>query len=138
MSHAKITFSKLMSAGLVILFFLSGCKSLRVGALENAASVIQIKTGHEIRRFTTNEGSALGKPVYATVFIVYEPIGNYATKDVYREIVTILKQNKWEGVEPLKDRDYFKATLQQDGFEISASVATDEEKNIVTVKLIIY
>ena len=120
-----------------ILFFLSGCKSAELRAIDNSASVLQITTGQEVDRWTHDKGTALGKPVYAKILIVYEPINNHTRKEVYEEVVAILKNNNWVGSEPITDYDYFKAILEQDGFEISAKVSIDEIKNIITISMTI-
>ena len=130
---------KTLFVGLILifsLFFLSGCKSAELQAIEDSASVLQITTGREVRRSTQDKGTALGKPVYPEIFIVYEPINNHARKEVYEEIVAILKKNNWQGKEPFAD--YFVATLQQGGFEISAKVSIDEIKNIITISMAIH
>ena len=124
-----------------VTLFLSGCrliKSAELQALENSTSVMQLSTGREVRRWINDKGKALGKPVYAEILIVYEPDNNHTREDVYNEIVAILKKNKWEGDEPITGRNYFKATLQQDNFEISTGVSIDENKNLVTVVMTIY
>jgi len=134
---------KTLFVGLILifsLFFLSGCKSAELQAIEDSASVLQITTGREVRRSTQDKGTALGKPVYPEILIVYEPINNHTRKGVYEEIVAILKKNNWMGSEPITGTgyDYFKATLQQGGFEISTGVSTDEIQNIVTISMAIH
>ena len=119
-----------------ILLFLSGCKSAELRAIENSASVLQITMGQEVNRWTQDKGVALGKPVYAKIIIEYEPINNHTRKEVYEEIVTVLKNNNWKGEEPFAD--YFKATLQQGSFKISTGVSIDEKKNIVTIIMTIH
>jgi hypothetical protein len=121
---------------IILLLFLRWCKSAELQAIEDAASVLQITTGREVRRSTQDKSTALGKPVYPEIFIVYEPINNHTRKEVYEEIVAILKKNNWEGSEPFVD--YFKATLQKGGFEISTKVVIGEIKNIVTIRVTIY
>ncbi|MBI5952928.1 MAG: hypothetical protein HY865_14825 [Chloroflexi bacterium] len=123
---------------IISLFFLSGCKSAELRAIEDAASVLQLTKGKEVRRWTDDGGEAMGKPVYPHVLIVYEPINNYTQEEVYAEIVTILESNNWEGNEPNPGRDYFKAYLQQGQFKISTGVAIDDRNNHVTVKMIVY
>ncbi|CAG0991561.1 hypothetical protein ANAEL_02324 [Anaerolineales bacterium] len=123
---------------LIFLFFLSGCKSAALQAIEDAASVLQITTGREVDRWTHDKGKALGKPVYPEIFIVYEPINNHTKEEVYAEIVAILKKNNWVGREPITGYDYFKATLQQGGFEISTKVVIGRIKNIVTISVAIH
>ena len=137
MRQKKTRFVFVIGLMLIIsLFFLSGCKSAELQAIEDSASVLQITTGQEVRRSTQDKGTALGKPVYPEIFIVYEPINNHARKEVYEEIVAILKKNNWQGKEPFAD--YFVATLQQGGFEISAKVSIDEIKNIITISMAIH
>jgi hypothetical protein len=121
-----------------LLFLLSGCKSAELQTLEKSVSILQITTGQEVRRRIQDKGTALGKPVYAEIAIVYEPINNHTTKEVYDEIVAILKKNLWEGSEPNTGRDYFKATLQQDQFKIFTEVLIDSDKNLVATIMTIY
>ncbi len=58
-------------------------KGGQLRALETLASVIQLTTGREVRRFSHNAGTSLGKPVYAEVLIVYEPISPYTKQQVF-------------------------------------------------------
>ena len=136
------TLEALLVTGLILIIplFLSGCKSAELQAIEDAATVLQITTGREVNRWIHDKGTALGKPIYPEIFIVYEPINNHTRKEVYEEIVAILKKNNWAGSEPIKGTgyDYFVATLQQGSFEISAKVAVDEIKDIVTISMVIY
>ncbi len=123
-----------------VLLFLSGCriiKSAKLQALENAGSVLQLKTGQEVRRSLQDEGTALGKPVYAKIIIEYEPINNHTRKEVYDEIVAILERNNWES-ESVTVPDYFKATLQQGQFEMLGSVTIDPSRNLIIVIMRIY
>jgi hypothetical protein len=120
----------------LLLPLLSACKSAALQTIEDAASVLQLTKGREVNRWTQDTGKALGKPVYPDILIVYEPVNNHTRKEVYEEIVTILKKNNWQGKEPFAD--YFVATLRQGGFEISTEVSIDENKNIVTIKMTIY
>jgi hypothetical protein len=137
MRQKKIRFVVVSGLMLIIsLFFLSGCKSTELQAIEDSASVLQITKGREAERYITDKGVTLGKPVDAKILIVYEPINNHARKEVYEEIVAILKKNNWQGKEPFAD--YFVATLQQGGFEISAKVSIDEIKDIITISMAIH
>ena len=139
MRQKKIRFVFVIGLMLIIfLFFLSGCKSVELQAIEDSASVLQITTGREVSRSLQDKGKALGKPVYAKIIIEYEPINNHTRKEVYEEIVAILEKNNWVGSEPITSYEYFEATLQQRGFEISTGVATDENKNLVTIIMAIY
>jgi hypothetical protein len=126
--------------GLTLTLLLSGCKSAELQALEKAASSIPpLTTGREVRRSLQDKGTALGKPVYAEILIVYEPVNNHTRKDVYEEAVAILKKNNWVGSEEsIAGYDYFKATLQQGGFKMSTVVAIDEKRNIVTINMAIH
>lgn len=120
------------------LLFLSGCKSAELKALEDSASVIQLTTGQEVRRWARDKDWGFSGPIYPKVTIVYEPLNNYTKEEVYDEIITVLKKNNWEGSEPVTGRDYFDATLQQGGFEISTGVSVDENKNLVIIVMAIY
>lgn len=121
-----------------LMFLLSKCKSNELRAIEYAASTLQITTGQELSRSIQDKGTALGKPFYPEILIVYEPINNHTTKDVYEEIVGILIKNNWVGSESNIGRDYFTATLQQSGFEMSTGVSIDEKKNVVTISIVIH
>jgi hypothetical protein len=134
-----IVFIPLLASSLLL--FLNGCgiiKSAELRALENAASVLQLTTGREVERRIQDKGTALGKPVYAEILIVYEPINHHTRKEIYDEIVAILKKNHWQGNEPLTGHDFFKATLQQSGFEISTDVLIDSDENLVKIYMTIY
>jgi len=122
-----------------VLLFLSGCKSAELKAMENSTSIIQLTTGREVSISLRDKHRGIVGPVYAQIILVYEPINNHTNKDVYDEIVAILKKNNWEGSEPIMgDDEYFKATLQQGGFEIIADVVIDSKKNHVTIIMRIY
>lgn len=138
MNQKKTRFIFGLVTVIFLMFFLSGCKSAELQAIENSASVLQITTGQEVDRWTHDKGKTLGKPVYPEIFIVYEPINNHTKEEVYEEIVAILKKNNWVGREPIIDYDYFKATLQQGSFEISTKVVVGRIKNIVTISIVIH
>ncbi len=132
--------NKLYIVALVIsvLLFLSGCKSAELKTMENSASVIQLTTGREVRRSLIDKQRGFTGPIYPEITIVYEPINNHTKKEVYDEIVAILKKNSWVGSEPLINNDFFKATLQQGSFEITADVASGLNENHVTIGMTIY
>jgi hypothetical protein len=124
-----------------VLFVLSGCgiiKSAELQAIENSASVLQLTTGREVRRSLRDKDWGFSGPIYPKITIVYESINSHTEKEVYDEIVAILKKNNWEGDEPVTGRDYFAATFQQDGFDISTGVSIDENKNLVIIVMTIY
>jgi hypothetical protein len=123
-------------------FFLSGCgiiKSAELGAIENAASVLQLTTGQEVSRSLQDKGTALGKPVYAEIYIEYEPINNYKKEDVYDEIITILERNGWEGKEATTLAREFSASYSASLKELNVALFIDvriySEKNLVTVRM---
>lgn len=128
MYQKKIRFIFGFLTVIFLTLFLSGCKSAEVKTMEDSVSIIQLTTGREVERYTTNRHVALGKPVYPEVLIIYEPINNHTNKDVYDEIVAILKKNNWEEDESYIVPNYFWATLQQGGFKISAIIANDSKK----------
>jgi len=125
-----------------VLLFLNGCgiiKSAELRALEEAASVLQLTTGREVRRSLQDKGTALGKPVYAKIIIVYEPINNHTRKEVYEEIVAILIKNNWEGSElNYIIPDSFSGSLHQGQFNISGGVNIETDRNLVIVIMTIY
>jgi hypothetical protein len=123
---------------IISLLFLSGCKSAELQAIEDAASVLQLTKGNEVRRSLQDGGTAMGKPVYPEILIIYEPINNYTLEDVYAEIVATLEKNDWEGSEPVTGRDYFEATLQKGQFKISTGVSINPRTNHIVVDMIIY
>lgn len=127
-----------LALSIAFLFLLSGCKSPELQTLEKSVSILQVTKGQEVRRNIRDKGTALGKPLYAEITIVYEPINNHTSKDVYDEIAAILKKNHWEGSEPNAGRNYFKATLQQDQFKIFSEILIDSEKNLVATIMTIY
>jgi hypothetical protein len=121
-----------------VLLFLGGCrlvKSAELRALEDVASVLQLTTGREVKRWTQDKGTALGKPVYAEIYIEYEPIYNYSKKEVYDEIIAILERNNWERDEWNIDPDYFNASLKKNNITLIAGVLIRSEKNLVTVRM---
>jgi hypothetical protein len=80
----------------LLMLFLSGCKPAELKTLESSSSIIQLQTGLEVRRSLQDKDTVLGKPIYAEMYIEYEPIDNYTKKEVYDEIIAILKKNNWE------------------------------------------
>lgn len=120
-------------------FFLSGCKSAELRAVENSASILQLKTGREIERYVQDldpEWMPVVSKSRPEVTIRYEPINNYTTKEVFDEIVAILIKNNWKEVEGAKLPGYFRATLQQQGhYDLHADVVIDSNKNIVSIHI---
>jgi hypothetical protein len=121
-----------------ILLFFMGSKSAELKTLESSASIIQLQTGQEVRRFLRDNGTGLlGKPEYAEVLIVYEPVEHYTTKDVYDEIVTILEKNNWEGEEcNTCTYIHFSASLQQGDFTLLARVLIRSDENLVNISIV--
>lgn len=114
-----------------VVLCLSGCilKSSKLRALESSVSTIQPTKGHEVRRYIRDEGSALGKPIYAEVSISYEPIVPYTKKDVFDEIIAILEKKNWQR-EDSSSPYAFRGSLQQDQFIISALVIILDENRV--------
>lgn len=121
-----------------ILSLLSGCritKSAQLRELENLVSVIQLTTGREVSRSLQDKDVALGKPVLAEIYIEYEPINNYTKKEVYDEIVAILKKNNWKGDEWNIVPDYFSASLKEENVTILAKVRLHSDENLVSIRM---
>jgi formylglycine-generating enzyme required for sulfatase activity len=117
-----------------VLLCLSGCKSAELTAMESSVLIIQLSKGREVERFIDDKGEALGKPIYPGVLIVYEPINNYTKKDVFDEIVAILKKNNWQKQDSIVPGS-FSGSLQRDQFIISASVSIFLDKNLVSLHM---
>jgi formylglycine-generating enzyme required for sulfatase activity len=119
-----------------VLLCLSGCifKSPKLQTLENTIATIQPTKGHEIDRYTRDEGTSLGKPVYAEVLIVYEPNEHYTKKDVLDEIVAILEKNNWKR-EDTHSPGAFIGTLRQDQFIITVTAAIFSKENRVSLSM---
>ena len=111
MKHKPYIYKSYIVLALGVLLFLSGCKSAGLKALENLVSNMQLTTGREVERYLQDNGRGFitGEIYYPEVCIVYEPINNYTKKDVYYEIVTILKKNNWQ-YKVSTTPDYFRAT----------------------------
>jgi len=94
-SHRSSIYKNYIVLAIGILFFLSGCeiKSAQVERMEKLASIMQLATGREVGRRLQNAEPGLTGPTIAQILIEYEPINNYTKKDVYNEIVAILKKN---------------------------------------------
>ena len=116
-----------------VLFLLSGCKSAELKEVENSASILQLTTGHEVRRWHQDKGIALGKPVYTKLWIGYEPINHYTKEDVFNEIIATLEKNNWEKDKSNFVPDYFTASLQQDQFRITAAVFYYPDENLIAI-----
>jgi hypothetical protein len=122
-----------------ILLFLSGCKSAKLQALENSVSTVELTTGREVRRSLTDDGTGLlGKPTYAEVLIVYEPIGNHTKQEVFEEIGIVLKQSNWEdygnaSIDYSGKFYYFRTFLQYDGYPVTVWVNTSPAENQVVL-----
>jgi hypothetical protein len=125
---------------LLLLFCLSGCeiKFAQLRALETLASAVQLTKGREVRRFTHNAGTTLGKPDYAEVLIVYEPIESYTKQQVYDEITALLVQNDWKRDELYAVPEAFAATYQQGDYEIDGLVVIFSDENLVSLDIIDY
>lgn len=122
-----------------LLLFLSGCKrtSAQLQALESSASIIQLRTGREVSRWSQDTEAGFTGPVYAEIRIKYEPINNYTKEEVYNEIVDVLEKNNWERDEWNIDRsDYFSASLQQDHFTLLAIVRIHSDENFVSIRIV--
>ena|SRR6266542_1619331 len=124
----RFTFGLVTTLSLLALL-LSGCKSTELRAMENSVSIIQLTKGREVLRSLREKDWGFTGPIYPQVIIVYEPINNHTNKEVYDEIVAILKKNNWEGSEPNMGHDYFEAFLHQGDYKISAGVSIDSHKN---------
>ncbi len=128
----------IFALALGVLLCLSGCKSAELKTMENSASILQLTTGREVRRSLIDKQRGFTGPIYPEITIVYEPINNHTKKEVYDEIVAILKKNSWVGSEPLINDDFFKATLQQGNFEITADVVSGLSENLEIIGMTIY
>ena len=122
-----------------ILFLLSGCKSAQLEALEKEVAVIQLTAGREVSRWIQDKHAGFTGPVYAEMFIQYEPINDYTKKEVYDEIVTILETNGWEGEKcGACSSDSFSASLQQDDYPIpiNARVRIISDENLISIRMV--
>ena len=122
---------------LLTLLFLSGC-SADLQRIKKSASTLQLKTGREIKRSTHDEswGPFVISIQRAEVFIKYEPLNGYTTKEVFDEIVAILKKNNWEEDESYIVPDAFWASLQQQGqYDLYTSVVIESNKKIVSISI---
>ena len=122
---------------LLTLLFLSGC-SADLQRIKKSASTLQLKTGREIKRSTHDEswGPFVISIQRPEVFIKYEALNGYTTKEVFDEIVAILKKNNWEEDKGAKLPIYFGATLQQQGYyDLHTSVTINSNGNIVSVTI---
>ena len=98
MKHKPYIYKSQIILALGILLFLSGCKSAGLRALENLVSNMQLTTGREVDRYSHDQGYGFitGQIISPEIHIVYEPVDNYTKRDVYDEIVTILKKHNWQ------------------------------------------
>jgi len=120
--------------GFVILFFLSGCQSAELRALENSTTIIQLTTGREVSRWHQDKGTTFGKPDYPEVRIEYEPIANYTVEKVYDEIVATLEKNNWQKVKlGIPYPGFYRAISIQDDLIILAEVKIQSEKKKVSI-----
>ena len=137
-TSTKHTVLFLLLAGSILLL-LSGCKyikSQQMHELEQLADTVQIQSGIVVDRQQRDREKVLGKPVYANIRIIYKPVDNYTKQDVYREIITVLEQNNWEGkVCEGCTTDYYTAGLQQGNYPIPirAKVRVSKEDNTVSL-----
>jgi hypothetical protein len=121
---------------------LSGCrliKSAELRALEDTASVLQLTTGQEVSRSLQDKGTALGKPIYAKIYIEYEPINNYTKEDVYHEIIAALERNGWKGKEASTLAREFSASYSASLKEVNVALLVDVRiylnRNLVSVRM---
>lgn len=137
-SYFQMPNRKLLALAFVLLLFLSGCRSAQLKKLESSVSIIQLTTGREVNRYTQDAERGFTGPEYAEVFIQYEPLESYTKKEVYDEIVDILRDNGWEG-EGCEGCDYdsFSASLPLGDYPIpiSAIVHLYSNENLVSIRL---
>ncbi len=123
-----------------VLFFLSGCNSAKLQALENSVSTVELTTGREVRRSLTDEhrGFITGGIYDPEVLIVYEPIDNHTKQEVFEEIGAVLKKNNWRdygraNLDYSGTFYYFRTFLQYDGYPVTVWVNTSPDKNEVVL-----
>ena len=118
--------------------FLNLGSSTQLKTLENLISSIQPTTGRELTRNVQDTERGFTGPIYAEIFVQFEPINDYTKKDVYDEIVAILEKNSWEENECRAcDVGFFSAYLSQDPYPIPLSVTVHikSNKNIVSIRI---
>lgn len=122
----------------VLLLCLGGCRSTQLKTLESLVSIISPTTGREVSRYVQEKERGFTGPVYAEIFIEYEPLDGYTQKELYDEIVAILADNHWEGeVCEGCGQDSFSASLQQGNYPIpiTARVRIHPGENIVSIRM---
>jgi len=131
-----ITIILIIIIGAIVSFItLKQSKELKA-MLNTSATTMSLTTGIEVRRSVQDNGTTLGKPVYADVIIEYKPTSNYTEKDVYDEILETLLNEHWQKEDLNSDQPgFFIASLPQDGFIIEASVSTQPDRGIVSILL---
>lgn len=128
----------IITALLILIFFGKNIfRSRGLNVLEKSTSVIQIRTGKEVRRYLNDQStSLLGKPIYAEVNLDYEPINGYTKRDVFNEIVLTLQKNNWQRGDQNLVPDFFKGTLKQGSSTLTVSMSIVSDKNQVTVQFL--
>jgi len=134
----KIRIAHIFVLALIILLFLSGCKSDQLKTLESSLSTIQLTTGREVSRYARDRSEGFTGPIYANIRLEFEPINQYSKKDVYDEIVAYLEENNWEEDECNGcSSGYFSASLPQDPYPIplSVEVLLHADENLVSISI---
>lgn len=122
-----------------VMLLLGGCKakSAELQTLENAAAIIQPRTGQEADRLLHDKRSGiLAKPSYAEIYLEYEPVKDHTKREVFEEIRVSLLQNQWMGGNETIIPDYFTATTKQENSTLIVTVLIVSDKNLVVVKFI--
>lgn len=123
----------------ILALYLNGCKSTQLKTIESLISIIEPTTGREVNRYLQDKEAGFTGPIYAEVFIEYEPLDHYTKRDVYDEIVDTLKKSGWEGEECGEcGYDSFSASLQKGEYPIPINtiVRVYSNENLVSVRMV--
>ncbi len=132
---------------LVILVFSGVQKTKSEGLkamLANPVANMQLTTAREVRRYQMDKDKTLGKPGYAEILVIYEPIDNNTQGDVYDEIVGNIENSGWERDSYSAERDdyysgalpYYKTSVSKGRLDIGVSTAS--ESSNVTLSIVAY
>lgn len=125
----------LLVFSLGILFIAKQPSSDLNAILESSTVFSDLKTGTEVGRWQQDKGTTLGMPTRAELKIEYEPNNTDTKEEVFGEIETILKKNKWEREKAnIPQSVYY--TLPLAHISIIAKVRIQTDRNIVDVNLV--
>ena len=104
--------------------------------LGSSAANMPLLTAEEVRRWHKDKQEALGKSYNAELNIEYKPKDTYSTRDVFAEIVSVLRRNDWtDDTRTMKNPAYYVAFIPYGSFELLAEVFLLPDAGLIKVNI---